>query len=780
MLKKHQVKRYLTKLCSKRSDLTYQSTLGANSYFLCQGEESREPSARWLRLEVDESKRELFAYIGVSYFDSAQEVALAASFTTWKKLSLPELPVRSKQTLKRSLKIALTNFQPGTDGGFALLQRQSEDQAIERALSFFRANRAELQQTNSEAQESLKRLTTSAQFQELCLLAGVGDVEPEDEELEMLLGSLAGEGTLSGSSSFSLNQDKALAKLSDFQLGERYMCPLFLASGIYLLGATQIDIRLDSDEIWVAYQGCQIDADLLRRVPSALLSQNRGSEELGLQRIGQGLLQSAGRNPSHLQWTSQECSADLKSFPDLDLQGADENVSPDGEFYTKLPFSFKVVKRFVGSLSGEHEEESLLRRELACLPVPWTLNGESQPLDLGIGSGSVVVEWASPGTGMDLNLQKAPTRFYKHLGSELPAHIVMIVDSTPGPALTVAVEGLVADCPLEWPDDNIRCFVWISGFATDLSGRKLVKTRALDELLDAVKQLKVRLKDNLVGWIQNQGDSSHPEWLNFVLGIAVADDSWLEKLGRLACVPVIGESSLRPVEDFSPDRPLLYTTKDFERAHRDGMATVKLEPEQVGRFKELFSKARDGTGALLASKEYYQNQERWLKLPEENPVLGPHSESIPGVEGEIRLTDTPESMLRILKNGRPLPLNREHWIPSYVEVVLNSELLEMDNKWKDVYYSARSEEERLRKLVEDACLSLAGRAAKADFGEELSRARFEGFLRFFQSRGYSLNRWKNVQFISEYRTEMDTSGPIPIPRRVEILVSLSDRPNYLD
>ena len=783
MLKKQQLQRFLEKATGHRDDLAYKLTLGGTSYFPCSGEESRAPSHRWLKLGVDESTRELAVSSGVSHFESAQEVALAPAFTRWKRLDLGPLPARSKQTLRKSLKEALSEFQPLLHGGYALLQKQAEDPATERALSFFHSHRHQLQQTDSEATENLTRLTTSEQFQELTRLAALGEVERDEEELEGLLGALAGEGTFTGSSSFSLNQEKALAKLSDFQLGERYLFPLFLASGLYLRGAEDLQIDIDSDEIWVKYRGCEIDAKLLQRLPSVLLSQAPRLEDSGLQKLAQALLQSAGREPSALEWRSGKQVVDLRAFPDLELEVAQApSLTTEGEFYSKLPFSLNVVKRFVGSLGGEHEEERALRRDLTYLPIPWRLNGEEHRLTLPISEQSLVVECSTPTTTASLGNTSA---FYRHsLSCDFPAYLVVILNPEPGAALTVMVDGLKAQCPYDWPDSPVQCFLWLSNMATDLSGRKLVKTRALEELLAATRNITDQIREQLSQWFSARSSGSDQSWATLLLNLAASDEEWRTALESIPFLPTVAAPTARTLMEVASQDPVYYSTQSFSHPLRSGFPASELSTHQVPPFMQLFPQARDATDVLSANQSYYEKYQEWLKLPQQEVALRKSDPSptgkIPDFEGVIGFTNEAAPSVVLLNQKRPLPLDRSYWAPEYVEVVINCDDLEMDNNWKDIYYSSHEVELRLLNGVEKALRSLLSTLAGGDFGVKVNRLRMQAGLAFLKRRGYSLQAWSKVRFIREVQTEMDRTGPVPLPRIVEKFFNLEEKPDYLD
>ncbi len=783
MLKKQQLQRFLEKATGHRDDLKYRLTLGGTSYFLCAGEEARAPSYRWLKIGIDESTRELAVSSGVSHFPSAQEVALAPAFSRWKRVDLGPLPARSKQTLRKSLKQALTDFQPLLQGGYALLQKQAEDPAAERALSFFYTHRQQLQAADSEATENLKRLTTSSQFQELCRLAALGEVERDEEELEGLLEALAGEGTFTGSSAFSLNQEKALAKLSNFQLGERYLFPLFLASGLYLRGAKEIQIDIDSDEIWVKYQGCEVDAKLLQRLPTVLLSQTPRLEDSGLQKLAQALLQSAGRKPTALEWRSKSRVVDLRAFPELELDvGLDVPPTTEGEFYSKLPFSLDVVKRFVGSLGGEQEEERALRRDLTYLPIPWRLNGEEHRLILPISEQSLVVECSSPTNSAGLGETNA---FYRHnLCCDFPAYLIVILNPDPGPSLTVMVDGLKAQCPYEWPESPVQCFLWLSNMATDLSGRKLVKTRALEELLEATRRIKAQVREELSQWFSARSSGSDQNWTTLLLHLAAWDAEWETALRPLPFLPIVAEKARKSLPEMASQDPVYYSTQSFSHPLRSGFPAVDLAARQIAPFTKLFPQARDATSILSSNQTFYEKYQEWLKLPQQEVVLSTSERSlsgkIPGFEGVIGFTSEPTPRVVLLNQNRPLPLDRSYWAPEYVEVVINCDELEMNDQWKEVYLASHEIELRLLNGVEKALRSLLSTLAAGDFDVELNRLRMEAGLAFLKRRGYSLKPWSKARFIREVRTEMDTTGPIPLPHRVEEFFSLEERPDYLD
>lgn len=762
-MKKHQVIRFIKKELKDRSDLKLLATIGDSSYLLWSKEGAKAPRYRLIRLEREE--QELRVQSGLSYFNCAQDILLAPAFVSWQDVDMGELPARSKQHLRRSLKRVLTEFEPATHGRYELLRTRTYNEFLQNLHAYFLARRFELSQQDQTAIENLKKLANAEHYTQLMRLASLGEVEKEDDELESLLDSFTTEGDFSGSASFSLNQEKALQKLTDFQLGERYLFPLFLAAGLSLQGAKQIDIRLDSDEIWVEYSGLHVTRETLLDISHSLLSASLEPSHRGLRALGQALLQSAGHKPSALQLESGEASFDLRGFPELDLP--EMETTGKGVFYTKLPLNLEVAKRFFHRLQGSQPELELLRSALRYLPTPWTLNDKEEYADFGISTETLVFVWSSERV-VAPSIQNKDCLLYRELESSIPAQVVMLVDFRLEPGLVTVVDGLRAECPIKI-DVEVPVFVWLTDMQTDLSGQKLVHTQLLDEVLEAVKILEQSLPGMVAKEFRELSPDRRVTWQTPLLRLTSRGKFWLGPLWALECLPLVGTEEWTSLNKWSSATTFLFTEESFERGLRSGAQVARIRPGSREPLARLFGECQDMTRRLGECRDYYEHLDQWLENPVEELELGEESQprvSLERFEGALGFCAQERARVRLMSQFRSLPIDVSHWLPPYVELVVNHSELEMDNRWKNI--QTVDVLESIRGEVEKALHRLIGILGQEDFGEKRARVQMTEALRFCRRRGYTLKQWSDIKFIQKKGFQG------------EEYFSLKDYPHYLD
>jgi len=725
---------------------------------------------------VNREQRALEVHSGLSYFDRAQEIVLAPSFTLWREVNLGSLPARSKQSLRGSLKKASKEFRAETHGGYALLAAKPEASLGSESFNLFVSIRQALNARDAVAFEQLKKVATPSQYSELCRLAELGESNKDEDELESLLDSLGADGAFAGTSSFSLNQNKALQKLTDFQLGERHLFPLFLTAGLSLMGAESIRVELDSDEIWVHFEGTHFDKKTLHKLTSLILGDASTSVDRGLKKIAQALLQGAGHKPSILQLQIGSSVVDLKSFPEIPSLDKLDPGPQSGLFYSKLPLSLSVATRYLKSLKSGHSEVDKLSHSLGYLPTPWSLNGETRPLRLPLGKKSLVFEWCLPGQALEP--VRAEECLYKwEQESPVPAHILMILNPTSPGQLTIINDGLRAECPPETqiPQTPLQIYLWLSDMRTDLSGLKLVQTQLLDEIVETVSTLQERVPNMIAEAFFGLPESERNSWQEPLL---YALTKGYDELGDLPFLKLIGQTELTALSQLRPELLTYCTTQDFEAGLRSGEPVLKLTPESLAFMRELRA-CQDATADLESARQYYVRLEEWLQTPQEEPVLKDSKLklSLRELDGEIGFGHDPEPSARVLCKKRPVPIQMDHLVPGYVKLVVNHDGLEMNDSWsqawdpKLVRSIGATLQQNLRRLL--TLLS------QQDMRNDEARKQMTEALSYLARNGHSVEPWSDLKFIEETRVELDTSQTIPVPRQIVEYFSLKERPNYL-
>ena len=778
MLKKHQIKRAIEKLIADRSDLEFLSTIGSESFLRLSQDSRKAPKFRFLRLDFNKQKRCLEVSSGVGFFPSVTAIKLAPSFFSWKTCDFGWIDAGSKKSSRQALKNVLSQFKAEIHGNYSVLQSLFDNSPVHQLYKDFHKQQKALASEDADSIAFFKREASPKHFAELSLLAQ-HDVECEldDEHLEALLDSLTAEGEYTDTSSFSLNKDKALQKMAKFQLGDRYLFPLFLASGLSLLGASELEITVDSDEIWVGFRELAIEQRTLNLLTSLVLSGERDSKSVGYEKLAQALLQSSGHEPSVLEFQYDETSVDLKHFPRLELNPKENFQTDSGVFYCKLPPSLKVAQRFLTSLAKGHSEVKELRKSLRLLPTPWSLNGEAQEFGIRPTKGSLVFTWFHEGI-MEPKLHLEESFYQETSKSTVPANILFLLEPEVEPSLTTILEGIVVENPPLKFELEFSVYLWVNNMNTDLSGRKLVQNQLLEELLDALHGYHDEVSQKLGSIFRSLDKKRSLFWQRGVLEKAY-HSSLSQVFRQIPILERIGSEELFPVSEATGIGLPLYTTEFFERGLRDKRIVNLIQPTTVDHFHMMFPQSHDVTHLLQSAKLYYEHYERWLSTPTEALELQIADSnlriSIPEHRGEIAFSEEARPPVRLLCQSRRLPIDCSHWVPESVELYVNHDDLEMDDAWKTI--KNQDLLNTIRARVHSALESLIDRLARQPMTDEGHQRRMRSSMTFLKRSGRSLKRWQDVAFIEETRTVMDTTGPVPLPKRITEYFSLRERPN---
>lgn len=671
MLKSHQAKRLIEKKAS--------SVFPGSSYLGCaRGRHYLEVSQdggvrRILSLYLNSSERQLEARFGVSFLGRPGAISLAPFLSEWKSLHLPDLEFSSKKTARRALERLFANFDPALHGHSATLERELEKMA--QWHSFLERHRDQLARGDEKLVEELKRSAPQEIFHGLMAVARLGENEPSDEEeLESLLDSLAEEGSFQATSGFTLDRSRALQKLTDFQLGEPVLCPLFLAVGLSLLGARRLEIEVDSDETWVRYQGVEIGERELQALSSVLLTSRLSSEQIGWDFLAKGLLQAVGREPRMLTLEAGSVF-DLRGFPETVETRLSSPLENEGTFYCRTTFGVEVLKRFVGSLSQDHPEVEDLRNTLRYLSLEWVLNGDLQKGRVELEEEAIAL--------LFLN-QEAPAPEVvggqlKVVPSPIPASVLVVLNRQPESSLTAVLHQMVVELPEELHQPDTRMVVWLPEMALDLSGRRLVASQLLLEIGASLASLEQKIWESLAEFLSGASREQRLFWQQAVL------DRWdSEGAKRLGTLPILPRIESEPTTLAQYREAIqLYTLDSFEKALRSGTPVVEVSESAKTAFLRHFPQAIDATASLEKTAFYYRKYQEWLSLPEQEASLQscPPEWSLQFDYGWLGFSDQRQPEHQLLCLGRPLPAELSDWAPPYLELALFYDSLEMDDDW---------------------------------------------------------------------------------------------------
>lgn len=775
MLKKHQIKRAIENGIKDRPELKYLSTIGSESYLRVGNEDRKSPKFKFLRVLFDKSGRRLKLSSGISFFPSVTALKLAPSFSGWKDCQLGLLEAGSKKSFRQSLKRLTAEFKPEIHGNYSLLQASFEDSPMVKLYKDFCKLQTSLAKGDPESIAYFKREASPAAFSELTLLAQ-HDIEAEldDEHLEALIDTLTAEGEYTDSSSFSLNRDKALQKMADFQLGERHLFPLFLASGLSILGANELEVTIDSDEIWVKFSGVNFEHNTFDLLTALVLSGERDTQSVGYEKLAQALLQSAGHKPSALEFQCNEQILDLKDFPRLKLDPNSKFQTSNGVFYSKLPPSLEVMKRFLTSVTRGHAEARELEQALRYLPTPWLLNGDRVPFGLQPGRGAIILQWLHNGLGPAFDSEQIFS--VETFDSPIQAIVIFILEPNTESTFVTVLDGVMVGNPSLEFDLDFSVYLSMTNMNTDLSGRKLIRNQLLEEVLKSVASLQLEATQQLTSTFRQLNEEQKLFWQADIIRRSKTSSVFQQ-------IPIlrrIGEPGLFPMTQVANEQKPFHTTQDFERGLRDGETVHLIEKEAVDDFLAVFPKSYDATHLLISAQGYYARYEQWLKKPQEklqlqtaDPAL---TIAIGDQQGEIAISNATNPSLKLMSQRRTLPIDVSSWVPSNVEFYLNHDELEMSDNWQRVKNTGLLD--TLRAKVHSALESLIDRLTRQPMTEKQNRERVETALKFLKRSGRQLTRWQDVTFIQETRTVMNTSGPVPVPERITEYFCLRERPDH--
>ena len=114
-----------------------------------------------------------------------------------------------------------------------------------------------------------------------------------------LIDALAAEGELESEGSFTLDREKAREKLQKFQLAEPERYVVLLAEAALMAGASEIDFRVDGDDVRVRYDGAAITRDDLDALWDSILTDSGGRP--GLRQLALALNAAMGLKPKYLR-----------------------------------------------------------------------------------------------------------------------------------------------------------------------------------------------------------------------------------------------------------------------------------------------------------------------------------------------------------------------------------------------------------------------------------------------------------------------------------------------
>lgn len=744
MLKTRQVKKLLLSRLPPQAEFHYQGYARGVHYLLHSVPNPTDPRYNLAALSFDEKANSFTLALGTAFFDKPVQLAVAPSFSRWQSHSEQSASFSSKQSARRSLSGLLEKLESARFAATYLALK--EDRALRELFTFFESSRQQLSSPDSAAREQLKQRATPQLYNQLVLVSQLQAEWKDDDALDSYLESLGGEGDFLGTASFTLNRDEAVRKLADYQMSDPILFPLFLALGLTMAGASQITIEVDSDETWVRFEGTRLGDNFLEEIPSRFLAAS-DVEGLALQALGRALLQGSSQAPTTLQLETPAGVADLRGFPHV-FPRALWSEPQRGTFYLKRRFGLDVATRYWRSRSAPHSEVPELLEALRWLPTSWSINGQS-PVETVVPE--LTMLWRFRGQTLPKLIVAADS---VELESPIPASILFRFH----PELPARLCGVLHHQAVEMPSPTrfvptTDIVMWLPDMATDLSGRRLVESQLLSELLDSLADLQEQAWDELMSRFPFIDPALKLAWIGPLLGIWQREPRLRPLIGRELHLPTVAGQPIS-LGRWLEGKPRLYCPEPHRFTHPllSGEPVVCTSPSWQGELGKVAPDMENGSARLTHTAGYHRERDRWLAQPTV-PLAAPEEIAshlkvmLPKSLGYLWVAPQRAPSRDLLVEGRPLPYKVPHgWAPPFVGFRVAADGIEMDGDWR--YPTPAPRVEALRKEIASYLPTLIQAMADRRFlADELTRNQFCYLLAFHKSQGNSIRGWESIPFI---------------------------------
>jgi hypothetical protein len=216
------------------------------------------------------------------------------------------------------------------------------------------------------------------------------DFPREVTHVTKLVDTLAGEGEKVGQGGFAIDEARAHEKMERYQLVDPLLYVLELVQAAHLLGATEIDLAIDADELEMTFDGDALRAKDLRNIASASFSRSKKRREQARRHLAVALTALGSLRPAEIRILMPRRrvgrGAELVRR-DADIEVIEhDDLDPDLpiSIYVREKFRFGHLVDFVTKRGGNLPEIHLLRDKCRYATVPIRVNGElvSQGLHL--------------------------------------------------------------------------------------------------------------------------------------------------------------------------------------------------------------------------------------------------------------------------------------------------------------------------------------------------------------------------------------------------------------
>jgi hypothetical protein len=206
--------------------------------------------------------------------------------------------------------------------------------------------------------------------------------------VDALVEDLRGDGVAAEPGEFTLDRTVALEKLRRYQLAEPRAYVMELVQAASLKGATWIDFSVDTDDLWMRFDGRPFTADELQEVFAAVFRSDYDDEIRAQQELALGLNAAMALRPRWIRVTSgtggSRVTLDIQqgrheveetSRRERRLRHGERDLPAVTTVHVKARWRPELLRRFVKSLRRALPEERILRRRARYSSMDILLNG---------------------------------------------------------------------------------------------------------------------------------------------------------------------------------------------------------------------------------------------------------------------------------------------------------------------------------------------------------------------------------------------------------------------
>lgn len=502
--------------------------------------------------------------------------------------------------------------------------------------------------------------------------------------LDSLLGRLSKEGTrVDAEDVFTLNEEKALAKLHNYRLPTAAEAVVPLVASAVASGATEVNFEGGATGFTFTHDGAGFNENQIRNLLPGLLSTRTPPALKELALALNSLLGSKPRSLVFESWGERGCyRLDLaRSRIPVVFEPASD-AGPQGQcVISKIGKGWgrSVLRKLTG-------DPALLALQRRCPYLPLRLVWNGQELG-GIRQQRIFsyLLWWHPKHRIGAEFLDPKSGFVERS----PGDFSMLLAIGPKAGLICNVNGVSYPVPATIDSRGLFVILARDNAERDITFQVL-QEQGQQLWSEHSKMIGVGLK-KLVDLTRKQqimaGES--PEQERWSQALRMVPNALSSSLAQPAIYRT-SEGVPATLDSLEGQRrvwgEILYTEKEWKYPLRDGRTVFVLSAEERGQLWGL----RCADEELASSQVYFEKNNQWEKLPSEIP-RGPETRNgvvkeLTTLKGQIGLTDyyIQGGKLYPFKDGRPLPVTPWDELPSGCWVMAENDAFEVNDLWTAV------------------------------------------------------------------------------------------------